>query len=406
MLRKIVISGGWGYGNLGDEIIAKCTIDLLDRYFPNIQKIFTSYDIENFSRTHHLSALESVHSIFERNGYEIKDIGASIENPEAYGIDEFAGLFDRDTMFLMSGGGYFDGRWNNQFAARIVEMQLAQKAGAKTAIIGQSIGPLINAQEAVLLKNVLEFCDFVNVRDEDSKRLIADLLPHKKVSCTSDIAVMISDLLPAIREERNGICNLIVQIYTDYVPNGKKVHKNNTLYSKIRKRVLLRQYRYDFAWVRLLREIHNKTDYKMQIILNVQGTQKVGNAHFEKYAKKLIRLSHCDEIKIVQSTSIEDFCNKLANAETIISCKMHPLIISSSYGVRTYALSQHYKIDAYMKWIGRESACCRNNKIKPKKLIDQLLNEDLELQLRSNRAIQARKQEVCDMFEKLSELIL
>lgn len=57
MLTKIVVSGGWGYGNLGDEIIAKCTIDLLNRSFPELEKRYTGYDVENFRETHALPAL-------------------------------------------------------------------------------------------------------------------------------------------------------------------------------------------------------------------------------------------------------------------------------------------------------------------------------------------------------------
>lgn len=405
MLTKIVVSGGWGYGNLGDEIIAKCTIDLLNRSFPELEKRYTGYDVENFRETHALPALESVHSVFEKRGYGIKDIAGSVEAPEEFGIGEFVDLMDENTLFLMSGGGYFDGRWDSQFAARIVEMKLAKKRGARTAIIGQSIGPLINEQESVLLREVLGECDFINVRDEDSRALIALLLPEKRISCTCDIAVMISDLLPVQRTEESGICNLIVQIYTDYVPNGTRVEKNNTLYGKIKKRLLLRQYRYDLAWVRLLRGIRDNTDYRMRIILNVQGTKKIGNSHFERYAEKLRQLSGCREIEIVHSTSLGDFCEKLAAAEVIISCKMHPLIISSSYGVRTFALSQHYKIDAYMRWIGREEACCRNNRIKPERTVEQLLKEDAGMQRKSRELIQCRKQEINQMLEELSGLV-
>lgn len=56
---------------------------------------------------------ESVHSVFEKRGYGIKDIAGSVEAPEEFGIGEFADLLDENTLFLMSGGGYFDGRWDS-----------------------------------------------------------------------------------------------------------------------------------------------------------------------------------------------------------------------------------------------------------------------------------------------------
>lgn len=404
MITRIVISGGWSYGNLGDEVIAKCTIDLLNKYFPNVEKYYTSYDVSNFKAMHNIQAIESVHSVFNRLNYGLNDIDACVSNPELYKINDFADLFDKHTLFVMSGGGYFDGRWFNQFAARIVEMKIAKAAGAKTAIIGQSIGPLVNCQERELLKEVLEECNFVNVRDLESKNLLLEVLPGKKVSCTSDIAITISDFLKLHPEKNQKKCNLIVQIYTDYVSNGVKGERNNTLYSKIKKRMLLRQYRYDLAWIRLLRGIRKTVKYECSIVLNVQGTEKVGNRHFERYAKKLKRLSGCNEISIVNCESVADFCKILANAELIISCKMHPLIVSSSYGVKTYALSQHYKIDAFMKWIGREASCYRNDRFNPKKLVKQILLESDEVQKKSGELVYLRKQEVYQMFDSLLEL--
>lgn len=403
MVTRIVISGGWSYGNLGDEIIAKCTIDLVDKYFPEAEKVYTSYEPANFCETHKIKAIESVHSIFYKAGYELDAVEKSVQNPDEYGLEEFASLFDTNTLFIMSGGGYFDGRWFSQFAARIVEMQLAQKAGAKTVLLGQSVGPLVNSLESSMLKAVLEQCDYINVRDNDSLKLIQPLVPEKHISCTSDIAITISDLLP-LTGQREKKCNLIVQIYTEYVANGVLNGKKNETFEKIKKRILLRQYRYDAAWIRMLRMLRKHTDYKCNIVLNVQGTEKVSNAHFAKYANKLKKFSRCHEVEIVSCADIQDFCERLATAEMIVSCKMHPLIISSSYGVKTYALSQHYKIDAYMEWIGREDMCCKNSRFNPKTLMKQMFLENDTIQKRSQELIEQRKQEVYQVFEALVKL--
>lgn len=403
MITRVVISGGWSYGNLGDEIIAKCTIDLVNQYFPQAEKVYTSYEPVNFFETHNIQAMESVHAIFQKAGYELDAVEKSVENPIEYGLASFLSLFNENTLFIMSGGGYFDGSWFTQFAARIVEMRLAKKAGAKTAILGQSIGPLVNEQESRMLQEVLRECDYLNVRDDDSKDLLQYLVPGKHISCTSDIAVTISDLMPCINSKEKK-CNLIVQIYKEYVTNGVFQRLKNKTFQKIKKRVLFHQYRYDLAWVRLLRMLRKRSDYNCNIVLNVQGTEKVSNSHFAKYAKRLKKISGCQEVEIISCANIQDFCETLATAEMIVSCKMHPLIISSAYGVRTYALSQHYKIDAYMKWIGREEMCCKNSKFNPKMLIKQMFNESEDIQEKSRAMLEQRKQEVYQVFEALAEL--
>lgn len=403
MVTRIVISGGWSYGNLGDEIIAKCTIDLLNRYFPEVEKVYTSYEPKDFFEIHNIEAIESLHAIFAKAGYGIEDVDKCVMNPDKYGGAEYSALFDTSTLFIMSGGGYFDGTWYSQFAARIAELKIAQNAGAKTIILGQSIGPIVDENECKMLREVLEKCEYLNVRDDDSKELLQSIVPNKYISCTCDLAVTISDLMPLSFQKENK-CNLIVQIYTEHVENGILKGPQNEFFEKLKKRILFRQYRYDIAWIRLLRMIRKHSKYKCQIVLNVQGTEKISNSHFMRYAKRLKKFSGYREMEIINCKSIQEFCNRLATAEMILSCKMHPLIISSSYGVKTYALSQHYKIDAYMKWIGREEMCCKNSRFNPKVLVRQMFNENENVQKMSLEMIEQRKQEVYQIFEALTKM--
>ena len=405
MINRIVVSGGWSYGNMGDEVIARCTVELLNRTFPDVEKIYTSFDVQDYQNVHNIPAVESVHAIFDRMNYGLSDIALCVSNPEEYHIKEFAELFQENTLFIMSGGGYFDGRWLSQFAARIVEIEVAKKYGARVAILGQSIGPLVSSQECELLRNAIELCDFINVRDYESRELLSGLVPGKAISCTSDIAITISDFIQTEREKEERKCNFIVQIYSDYVENSTNGKDRNTSWGKIMKRVLLRQYRYDFAWIRLLQGASKKAGYQCDIVLNVHQTGKIGNHHFEKYARKLVKMSQCEEIRILNCETVEEFCETLAGAEAIVSCKMHPLIISSSFGVRTYALSQHYKIDAFMKWIGRDAYCYRNLGFNPKTILNQIQNENSDLQKNTNEQISLRKQEVYQMFDVLYSMM-
>ena len=201
MINRIVVSGGWSYGNMGDEVIARCTVELLNRTFPDVEKIYTSFDVQDYQKVHNIPAVESVHAIFDRMNYGLSDIALCVSNPEEYHIKEFAELFQENTLFIMSGGGYFDGRWLSQFAARIVEIEVAKKYGARVAILGQSIGPLVSSQECELLRNAIELCDFINVRDYESRELLSGLVPGKAISCTSDIAITISDFIQTEREK-------------------------------------------------------------------------------------------------------------------------------------------------------------------------------------------------------------
>lgn len=405
MFSKIVISGGWSYGNLGDEIIAICTKGLIDKYFPDVEKIYTSYDVKDFKEKHGIPAIESVHSKFVKQNCGLEDIAQCIASPEKYNLEEYYNCFDQNTLFIMSGGGYFDGNWYSQFAARIVEIELAVKAGAKAVIWGQSIGPFTDDTEVKWLKNALEKCAYINVRDNSSKSFIQNLLPDRRITCVPDSALLISDFKPIniSKSTDTGTCNLIVQIYNGYQYNGVRKKPNRNV-NKIVKRVTLRLYRYNVAWILLIRKLSKKLGMQCKIILNVQKTEKINNNHFEKYARQLKKWSGCKEMEIVNDTDLDDFCMELAKGDAIISCKMHPLIVSASYGVPVYAISQHYKIDAFMEWIGRGEKCHKNSRFSPDKIFRQVQEENRQKKQNSAILLNQRKQEIYTVFEELRSI--
>ena len=108
------------------------------------------------------------------------------------------------------------------------------------------------------------------------------------------------------------------------------------------------------------------------------------------------------DIIIVNETGLREFCNELAGADAVVSCKMHPLIISTAYGVPAYAISQHYKIDAFMEWIGRKHNCQKNSKFSPSKIVSQILKEENIKETLEIVAI--RKKEIYAMIEELGQL--
>lgn len=134
---KILVSGGWSYGNIGDEAIATATEYLLRRSFPETELTFTAYDPENFATCHGIQALASVHKQLSRFPAEVLTLEGVLGDLPRYGLSEFAGELDSDTLFVMSGGGYFTESWGSQFVARLAELAIAREKGAKIAVIGK-----------------------------------------------------------------------------------------------------------------------------------------------------------------------------------------------------------------------------------------------------------------------------
>ena len=66
---KILVSGGWGYGNLGDDALLVATIDLLKEKYPNSEIVIMSYDDIETQKLYELSDIKvipSVHRIISK----------------------------------------------------------------------------------------------------------------------------------------------------------------------------------------------------------------------------------------------------------------------------------------------------------------------------------------------------
>lgn len=163
---KIIVSGGWGYGNLGDDAILDSTIHQLQARFPGCHCVVLTYDLAD-SAIHgsdNVTLLRGVHSLTDGGGCEIF-IPSMIEDHDLprkawfkarFTATESAAWFRHASgqpaiqalkaeiasadLFVMSGGGYFNEKWLNKTRAQLLELQFADTAGVPTIVLGPTIG--------------------------------------------------------------------------------------------------------------------------------------------------------------------------------------------------------------------------------------------------------------------------
>lgn len=214
---KIIISGGWGYGNLGDDAILDSTIRQLQVHFPGCQCVVLTYDLMDSA----IHAAEGVtlrigaHGLTDGGGCElfrpsmvqdysltkkawVKVKFALTETPAWFKYASSAStlcalqaeLATAD-LFVMSGGGYFNEKWMNKTRAQLLELRMATKAGVPTIILGPTIGRFEGA-----IRQEIESCfrqaHLITVRDEFSFAEATQWSAH--VSVVPDIAL--SNWLP------------------------------------------------------------------------------------------------------------------------------------------------------------------------------------------------------------------
>lgn len=209
---KIVISGGWGYGNLGDDAILDSTIRQLQNQFPGCKCVVLTYDLVD-SATHAAEGVLlklGVHGLTDSGGCEVfrpalnRDynllkkvwVKARFTLTETTWWFKYASnastlndvqseLITAD-LFVMSGGGYFNEKWMNKTRAQLLELRMAAKAGVPTIILGPTIGRFEGA-----IRKEIESCfqqaRLITVRDDFSFAEASQWSKH--VTVVPDIAL-------------------------------------------------------------------------------------------------------------------------------------------------------------------------------------------------------------------------
>lgn len=209
---KIIISGGWGYGNLGDDAILDSTIRQLQDRFPGCQCVVLTYDLVDSA----IHAAEGVtlrigaHGLTDGGGCELfrpsmvqdYSLPRKVWVKAKFALTETAAWFkyasSTSTMrelqeelatadlFVMSGGGYFNEKWMNKTRAQLLELRMATQAGVPTIILGPTIGRFEGA-----IRQEIESCfrqaRLITVRDEFSFAETTQWSDH--VSVVPDIAL-------------------------------------------------------------------------------------------------------------------------------------------------------------------------------------------------------------------------
>lgn len=388
---NIIVSGGWGYSNIGDCAIAASTKYLLEQYYSDSNIIYTSYDVDEFYRNHGVKAIASVHKLIE-NHY--KNNGLAVDNYLDESIPElidYMNHFDKNSVFIMSGGGYVFMNWDVQIFARILEIEMAKRKQAKVLILAQSIGPILNPVLKNMFIESLNKCDRISVRDTASKEYLMKA-GIKDVYLVPDIAILMSDIYMPRPQNNKTVINIFLSDYFEYQPNCEKFFRRDEkrkLVGRVRRKIERIEYRYNIN--RLIQALSQ--DY------NINFVQSNSWATDLNYTDRVINKLAIRNYHIFRNLTLNEMCDVISNGSFTISCKMHPLIISASYGIPCIGFSYNYKLSYFMQLIEREFACFKTSKISFRRC-KQLVDHEVKLGMDYAR-IQSVKDELQNKFLNL-----
>ena len=252
-MENIILSGGWGYGNLGDDAILVSSVNMLKKQFPNAKIHILTYCVEEskiaFENDTNLYFYESLDRKLFGYNYHPAPIGTSKWDDFKYAIskrlvqytnrtsntlvrinrqtenfitenheklNEYIKLVQNCDLYLMSGGGYILD-WENSVSSKVLEIYLAKKNQLKCLITGITYGPFRKKEIQILAERILKLADCMFVRDAESLKDISRVNAKCIEKVIPDIALREKFHAPAMKK------NQIVLIPLNRIIEGKAI---------------------------------------------------------------------------------------------------------------------------------------------------------------------------------------
>ena len=281
-MAKIAISGYYGFKNFGDEAILSVLVNHLKSLQNSDITVFSS-DVEYTEKTYGVKAVKR---------FCLKDVLKTI----------------KDCDVLVSGGGSLlqdvTSLKSLIYYAFIIAMGLF--FNKKVVIFAQGIGPLNSNVAQNIVKNLLKYCSYVTVRDENSLKLLEKLGIKSELVCDPIYSLDIKS------EPQNGVVGVQLRDFKTM---------NQELLQKL-----------------ALLIVTKFSDKKIEIF-SLQKTQDLDLCKRFEAIVKSFNPDICTEI--VE----DDIINRLSRLEYLIGMRFHAVLVALKCGVRTCAINYDVKVE-------------------------------------------------------------
>jgi polysaccharide pyruvyl transferase CsaB len=145
MKTEVVISGYYGFDNLGDEAILEALVGKLSKFIPRENIVVLSNDPATTA-----------------SRYEVKAV-------DRWKLAEIYQILKKARLFISGGGGLFqDSSSINSVIYYGALIALAKVTGTKVCVLAQGIGPLKSPISQMVTKSSMSMAGLISVRDDSS----------------------------------------------------------------------------------------------------------------------------------------------------------------------------------------------------------------------------------------------
>lgn len=310
--HKFVISGYYGFGNLGDECVLQAIISHLREASPGCEILVLSGDPDDTRRAY---GVRSIHR------YAVRGIARELETA---------------SLFISGGGSLFQDVTSFRSIWYYLGMVgLALSLGVPVMVYAQGIGPFRSRISQIVTRRFLNRCDVITVRDEQSRKALEALAINR----------------PSIHVVADPVFGLDfreLQIRADWRPDRLGGRPGSKFRIGIAPREWNGSGRYrraiaeaasrlikDFDADCVLMPFHHAVDDKICHEISAEITGKSG---------KPAPVSQC--------RSPEEVMAKIQELDLLIGMRLHSLIMAANSGTPFIAISYDPKIEALTAELG------------------------------------------------------
>lgn len=341
-MRRVVISGYYGFGNGGDEAMLAALVDGLRRRQPNI----------------HLTVL-SAHPEATAKEYGVESVGRRW-------LPGLSRVLRRADLLISGGGNLLQdvsGPLNIPYYLGIVE--LARWHGVPTMLLGQGIGPVHGRLGRWLIGTLANKVQAIAVRESQSAELLRSLHVHQpEIVVTADavfsldLAEQVAWLPTADQTEGAGQAGL------PFAPAQLAAHDQALVAVSLRQRGLPVSTRPDLAAA--LKKFTATTDTRLLLVPmqpqeDLPLARWVGQQLGEQRAT-VLPLQHWRQVAAV-----------FQQCEAVIGMRLHALILAALAGKAPLGLSYDPKVDHFLAQLGMTPVAASDCLPPPTVLADKLV---------------------------------
>lgn len=299
--KTIVLSGYYGFDNIGDEAVLLSIIQSLKKQMNDVNITVLSHTPEKTSTTY---GVQSV------NRWKLKEIIKAI----------------RQADLLISGGGSLlqDVTSAKTIPYYLAIVVIAKILGKPVVFYSQGIGPVNKKINRYLIRWVSRGVDHLFVREEQSKQELVRLgVKASKITVAIDPVIGIK---PSSEAKKQSIKQPSVGVYLRNWENKEHI----------------------------LKEMRKVVAHLYQEGYHVYGIPMHGHEDLE-IAKTLNQLTEGKLEVIQEALKIDDVVTYTKSFDFIIGMRLHSLIIAHALGVPMIGLSYDPKINHFMDEVGQKN---------------------------------------------------